>query len=88
MQSAPYTVGIEDRVLRDRSPDTKSAASRAAEVFSLMPAPRQVASEMLQCQIEAMTRPCGTMMEAREQSRFLRRIVAGEAARYGLGTLQ
>jgi glutamate---cysteine ligase / carboxylate-amine ligase len=46
-----------------------------------------VTNEMLQSQIEVMTSPCETMDEARDQIRYLRRVVASEAAGHNLGIM-
>jgi carboxylate-amine ligase len=47
----------------------------------------QVTKELLQSQIEAMTAPCRTMDDAREELRRLRRALAEQAVRHGLGIL-
>jgi carboxylate-amine ligase len=46
-----------------------------------------VTNEMLQSQIEVMTSPCKTIVEAQDQIRYLRSTLATEAARHGLGII-
>lgn len=89
MESAPYTVGIEEEyfVIDRRTRNLRRRMPRKFFRSCQRLLNGQVASEMLQCQIEVMTRPCNTMAEAWEQLRLLRRTVAGEAARYGFAIL-
>jgi carboxylate-amine ligase len=44
-------------------------------------------SEMLRCQIEVMTPPCASMIDARRELARLRGALSDQAARYGLGIM-
>ena len=89
MQSAPYTVGIEEEffVIDRRSRNLRRRMSKKFFRACQRLLDRQVTGEMLQCQIEAMTPPCSSMAEARDQLVFLRKTLVEEAARYDLGIL-
>lgn len=83
----PLSIGIEEEYLlvdlesRDLSRDPPEAFMRTCrELLG-----EQVAPEFLRCQIEVGTKVCHTVPEARAELAFLRRAIAAEARRHGLG---
>jgi carboxylate-amine ligase len=86
---SPLSIGIEEEYLlvdletRDLSRDPPEAFMRACrELLG-----EQVTPEFLRCQIEVGTKVCRTVAEARAELAFLRRSIAGEARKHGLGLM-
>jgi len=89
MRSPPYRFGIEEEYFVI---DLKTKNVRLAMPKKFFRACKRilkdhVTNEMLQSQIEVMTSPCETVVEAREQISYLRNTVAAEAARHNLGII-
>ena len=85
----PSTVGIEEEYLlvdletRDLAADPPEAFMQACrELLG-----EQVTPEFLRCQIEVGTKVCATVADARAELAFLRRTIAGEARRHGIGLM-
>jgi carboxylate-amine ligase len=86
---SPLSIGIEEEYLlvdletRDLSRDPPEAFMRACrELLG-----EQVTPEFLRCQIEVGTKVCRTIADARAELAFLRRSIAGEARKHGLGLM-
>lgn len=89
MTSGPLSIGIEEEYLlvdletRDLSADPPEAFMRTCnELLG-----EQVTPEFLRCQVEVGTRVCATVADARRELAFLRRTIAGEARRHGMGLM-
>jgi carboxylate-amine ligase len=87
--SHDYRIGIEEeyflvdlrtRNVRPRMPRKFYRTSKALLKDRLT-------NEILQCQIEVTTTPCGSIQEARQEIAQLRRALSAQAARYGLGIM-
>lgn len=89
MTSSAYTIGIEEEYfvvdLRTRNVRARMPKKFFRACKRLLK--DHVTNEMLQCQIEVMTSPCRTIDEARDQIRYLRRTLATEGSRHGLGII-
>ena len=86
---SPLSIGIEEEYLlvdletRDLARDPPEAFMRAcSELLG-----EQVTPEFLRCQIEVGTKVCRTASDARAELAFLRRSIADEARRHGLGVI-
>ena len=86
---SPLSIGIEEEYLlvdletRDLSRDPPEAFMRACrELLG-----EQVTPEFLRCQVEVGTKVCRTIADARTELAFLRRSIAAEARRHGLGLM-
>ena len=88
MQAPDFTIGIEEEyLLVDR--ETLKLAEAPAGLMEACKAELddQVSPEFLQCQIEIGTHVCGTVAQAREDLRKLRRSVATQAEAFGLAPI-
>jgi len=88
MDAPDFTIGIEEEYLLVDAETLKLAEAPAG----LMEACKaeldeQVSPEFLQCQIEIGTHVCGTIAQARDDLRKLRRTVANRAADHGLAPI-
>ena len=89
MASDALSIGIEEEYLlvdletRDLAVDPPEAFMRACgELLG-----EQVTPEFLRCQIEVGTKVCMTVAEARQELAFLRRTIAAEGRRHGIGLM-
>ena len=88
MNASDFTIGIEEEyLLVDK--ETLNLAEAPPGLMEACKAEldEQVSPEFLQCQIEIGTHVCGTIAEAREDLRKLRRTVADRAAEFGLAPI-
>jgi len=85
----PFTVGIEEEyLLVDRQTRDIAAEPPAAMIEECRSLIRNlIRPELLRSQIEVGTRVCHTIAQAREELAWLRRTVAGVAARHGLAPI-
>jgi len=89
MKEPSFTIGIEeeyllvDRETRDLAGDPPNAVLTDCEARL----PGQVTPEFLRSQIEVGTRVCGTVKEAAEDLKRLRRTIIEVADNYGLGMI-
>jgi len=86
---SPLSLGIEEEYLlvdlesRDLARDPPDSFMRICrEILG-----EQVAPEFLRCQIEVGTRVCSTISEARAELARMRRTIAEEASRHGMGLM-
>ncbi len=87
-QTPAFSIGIEEEyLLVDMETGALAVAPDGLMEACEAALPEQVSPEFLQCQIEIGTRPCATVAEARAELIHLRRGVAREAAKFGLGVI-
>ncbi|MEO0916988.1 MAG: carboxylate-amine ligase [Pseudomonadota bacterium] len=88
MTSPSFTMGIEEEyLLVDEKTLALAEAPEALMEDCKSALGDQVSPEFLRCQVEVGTKVCGTIGEARDDLRHLRRTVAEIAAQYGLAPL-
>lgn len=81
----PFTIGIEEELMLLHAGDL-SLAQEIEAILEAVPADRegQVKPELLQSVLEIATKPCGSVGEAGEELRALRRMLGGIVAERGL----
>jgi len=87
--SAPYKVGIEEEyfVVDLRTRNLRTTMPKKFYRTSKALLQDRLTTEMLQCQIEVTTSPCKSIGEARQELAQLRRALAENARRHGLGIM-
>jgi glutamate---cysteine ligase / carboxylate-amine ligase len=87
--SAPYKVGIEEEyfVVDLRTRNLRTTMPKKFYRTSKALLKDRLTTEMLQCQIEVTTSPCKSIGEARQELAQLRRALAENARRHGLGIM-
>jgi glutamate---cysteine ligase / carboxylate-amine ligase len=87
--SAPYKVGIEEEyfVVDLRTRNLRTTMPKKFYRTSKALLQDRLTTEMLQCQIEVTTSPCKSIGEARRELAQLRRALAENARRHGLGIM-
>jgi glutamate---cysteine ligase / carboxylate-amine ligase len=87
--SAPYKVGIEEEyfVVDLRTRNLRTTMPKKFYRTSKALLKDRLTTEMLQCQIEVTTSPCKSIGEARQELVQLRRALAENARRHGLGIM-